>query len=173
MADVNTRKDAIALLASMAQNALGAFGAFSAAEIDSEKEYAAQYYRALDMAIADMKHLENDPGPFVRPDNLTDKEFLIVERNCVEVYSKDRFLPTPVTVGCVCVPADPWIRTTDQRPPLDKIVIACHMEGEARLQAFVYGSEVIVRPEEYPFWMLLPKPPSEERILQAKNQETK
>lgn len=94
MADVNTRKDAIALLTAMAQNALGAFGA---AKTDAEEASAALHYKALDMAIADMKHLENDPGPFVRPDNLTDKEFLIVERNCVEVYSKDRFLPMPVS----------------------------------------------------------------------------
>lgn len=94
------RSEAIALLECMAQNALGAF----ASADGQEKESAAQHYKALDMAIAELKRAEGDPGPFVRPDNLSESEFLIVERHCVEVYSKGEYLPTPMPKDSVAIP---------------------------------------------------------------------
>ena len=160
------RSEAIALLECMAQNALGAFASANG----QEKESAAQHYKALDMAIAELKRAEGDTGPFVRPDNLGESEFLIVERHCVEVYSKGEYLPTPMPKDCIAAPMNPWIRTNDQ-PPTE--MDACHNDWVLALAAYqspdnpvrlpaadiVDWNFPVNCPELYPYWMPLPKLP--------------
>ena len=108
-----------------------------------------------------------DPGPFIRPDNLDENEFLIVEQNCIEVYTKDKYLSTPIPAGCIATPINPWLSVKHGLPdPCDPVLIT---DGQKVFEAHWESGEGFVISgglkvlNNITHWMPLPNPPGGER----------
>lgn len=104
-----------------------------------------------------------DPGPFVRPDNLEENEFLIVERNCVEVYTKDKYLPTPMPKDCVATPIHPWISVKERMPEEYLPVLTTNGYSTYQNRCWAKGSwwsgGARIPASNITHWMPIPKPP--------------
>lgn len=129
------------------------------------KEKLNKTQEMMDSALNLMEeaYAKPDPGPFVRPDNLEENEFLIVEQNYIEVYTKDKYLPTPIPVGCVATPINPWLSVKLGLPdPCDPVLVT---DGQKVFEAhwesgtgFVISGGLKVL-NNITHWMPLPNPP--------------
>ena len=105
----------------------------------------------------DALYLRMQPAPYLKDD-----EFLIVDGNSAELFSKEDYLPTPLPKDCVAAPIDLWISVKERLPEEGKTVLVT--DG-----LFVHHGYLIDNrwwsyascPEGFAttHWMPLPKPP--------------
>lgn len=109
------------------------------------------------LVARDALYMRMQPDPYLKDD-----EFLIVDGNSAELFSKEDYLPTPLPKDCVAAPIDPWISVKERLPePWETVLMWGHDEA---VSGYLADNGLFVENRwgtDYPatHWMPTPEPP--------------